>query len=226
FLNANLLAGGGLLQYRGLGVQDARQFGSVMAITTAEYKQLVEDFHTTIGGAKFDTQFAWFTPEASHIDNHLIDVLVRDGVITAEFAASVLAVDLETPVFSAPLASLLRFVPATFRFKPRGADDVPTAHPDAMTRTVIQAIRAGGAPAAGTPEATLLALLEDSDPLEKVRGLVRTYFQREKTALAGTGRADELKRLYARLLERRSQAEAAVPPIVESRFLFPTGSGQ
>ena len=100
FLNANLFAGGGILQYRGLNVQDARQFGSVLAITAAEYRQLVEDFQTTIGGARFDTQFAWFTPEASHIDNHLVDVLVRDGVITPEFAAAVLAVDLETPVFS------------------------------------------------------------------------------------------------------------------------------
>jgi hypothetical protein len=225
FLNANLLAGGGLLQYRGVNVPDARQFGSVLAVTAAEYRQLVEDFHTTIGGARFDTQFAWFTPEASHVDNHLVDVLVREGIVTPEFAASVLAVDLETPVFSAPRASLLRFVPATFRFKPRGPDDVPTAHPDAMTRSVIQAIRAAGTPAPGSPEATWLALLEDPDPLEKVRGLVRDYLQRERTALGGAGRAGELKRLYTLLLDRREKAVAAVPDIVESTFLFPIGSG-
>jgi hypothetical protein len=165
-------------------------------------------------------------PEASHIDNHLVDVLVRDGVITPEFAAAVLAVDLETPVFSEPRKSLLRFVPATFRFKPRGPDDVPASHPDAMTRAVIQAIRAGGTPAAGSPEATLLALLEDPDPLLKVRDLVRAYLQRERTALAGNGRAEELKRLYTLLLDRREKARAAVPDIVESNFLFPIGSGQ
>ena len=95
-----------------------------------------------------------------------------------------------------------------------------------MTRTVIQAIRAGGTPAAGSPEATLLALLEDPDPLEKVRGLVRDYLQRERSALAGGGRAAELKRLYALLLDRREKAVAAVPDIVESKFLFPIGSGQ
>jgi hypothetical protein len=226
FLNANLLAGGGVLQYRGLGVQDARQFASVLAIDSAEYRQLVEDFQTTIGGARFDTHFAWFTPEAGHIDNHLVDVLVRDGIITPEFAAAVLAVDLETPVFSAPRQSLLRFVPATFRFKPRGPDDVPAAHPDAMTRSVIQAIRAGGTPAAGSQEATLLALLEDPDPLEKVRELVRAYLQRQRTALAGNGRGAELKRLYVRLLDRREKARAAVPDLIESNFLFPVGSGQ
>ena len=215
-----------MLQYRGLNVQDARQFGNVLAITPAEYRQIVEDFQTTIGGARFDTQFAWFTPEASHIDNHLVDVLVRDGVITPEFAAAVLAVDLETPVFSEARASLRRFVPATFRFKPRGPDDVPAAHPDAMTRSVIQAIRAGGTPAAGSPEAALLALLEDPDLLEKVRELVRAYLQRQRTALAGSGRAAELKRLYVRLLDRREKARAAVPDLIESNFLFPVGSGQ
>ena len=226
FLNANLLAGGGFLRYRGLNVQDARQFASVLAITPAEYRRLVEDFQTTIGGARFDTQFAWFTPEPSHIDNHLVEVLVREGVITPQFAAAVLAVDLETPVFSEPRRSLLRFVPATFRFKPRGADDVPASHPDAMTRSVIQAIRAGGTPAAGSPEATLLALLEDPDPLAKVRDLVRAYLQRERTALADSGRAAELRRLYVRLLDRREKARAAVPPLIESTFLFPVGTGQ
>ena len=150
---------------------------------------------------------------------------MREGVITPEFAAAVLAVDLETPVFSEARASLLlRFVPATFRFKPRGADDVPAAHPDALTRTVIQAIRAGGTPAAGSPEATLLALLEDPDPLEKVRELVRAYLQRQRTALTGSGRAAELRRLYTRLLDRREKARAAVPDLVESNFLFPGGS--
>jgi hypothetical protein len=224
FLNAHLFAGGGPLQYRGLNVEDAREFGSVLAITPAEYRQLVEDFQTTVGGAQFDSQFAWFTPEASHIDNHLVEVLVREGVITPEFAAAVLAVDLETPVFSEARASLLpRFVPARFRFKPRGADDVPAAHPDALTRTVIQAIRAAGTPAAGSPEATLLLLLEDPDPLEKVRELVRAYLQRERTALTGSGRAAELRRLYTRLLDRRAKARTAVPDLVESNFLFPVG---
>jgi len=227
FLNANLFAGGGPLGYRGLSAQDAREFGSVLAITPAEYRQLVEDFHTTVGDAQFDTQFAWFTPEASHIDNHMVEVLVREGGITPEFAASVLAVDLETPVFSDARASLLlRFVPATFRFTPRAADDVPAAHPDALTRTVIQAIRAAGTPAAGSPEATLLGLLEDPDPLERVRELVRAYLQRERNALTGSGRAAELRRLYTRLLDRREKARAAVPDIVESTFLFPIGSGQ
>ena len=223
FLNANLLAGGGLLQYRGLGIAEARQFATVLAVEPQEYAGLVRNARTTVGGKDFDSMFAWFVPEPSHVDNHLVDVLVRDGVITAEFAASVLAVDLETPVFSTARASLLRFVPATVRFTARGPDDVPTAHPDALTTTVIQAIRAGGAPAAGSPEAALLALLEDPRPLERVREQVQAYVARQRSALSGTGRAAELARLYGRVIERRKAAAAAVPDLVESPFLFPAG---
>ena len=47
-----------------------------------------------------------------------------------------------------------------------------------------------------------------------------------RAALAGAGRAGELTRLYALLLDRRAKAVAAVPDIVESKFLFPIGSGQ
>jgi len=226
FLNANLLAGGGIPQYRGLSIQQARDLGGVLAVAPDEYASLVRDTHTTIGGKNFDSMFAWFVPEPSHIDNHLVDALVRDGVITPEFAASVLAVDLETPVFSAPRASLLRFVPATFTFKPRGTDDVPTPHPDALTKTVIQAIRAAGTPGPGSPEAALLALLEDPQPLERVRERVRAYADRERAALSGTGRGAELRRLYLRVLERRKAAVEANPVLVESEFLFPTGSAQ
>ena len=222
FLNANLLAGEGSSSIEGWASPRPGNWATCCP-SSRGVAGLVRDARTTVGGRDFDSMFAWFVPEPSHIDNHLVDVLVRDGLITAEFAASVLAVDLETPVFSTARASLLRFVPATFRFTARGPDDVPTAHPDALTTTVIQAIRAGGAPAAGSPEAALLALLEDPQPLERVREHVQAYLARQRSALTGAGRAAELARLYGRVLERRKAAAAAVPDFVESPFLFPAG---
>ena len=55
---------------------------------------------------------------------------------------------------------------------------------------------------------------------------MRAYLQRQRTALTGSGRAAELRRLYTRLLDRREKARAAVPDLVESNFLFPVGSTQ
>ena len=117
-------------------------------------------------------------------------------------------------------------MPATFRFTPRGPDDVPRPHPDALTRTVIQAIRGAGTPAVDSPEAALLALLEDAQPLARVREKVQAYVARQRAAVTGSGRDAELKRLYARMLERRTAAAAAIPALVESPFLFPSASGQ
>jgi hypothetical protein len=121
FLNANVLAGGSFTRYEGLGVTDARQFSTVLRLTPAEYRDVVRAFTTNVEGRDFDTHFAWFVPEASHSDNQTIDILVRRGIVTAEFAAAALSVDLERPVFSEARESLLAFMPKTYRFKPRGA---------------------------------------------------------------------------------------------------------
>ncbi len=225
FLNANLLAGGGFTRYQGLGIAEARQFADVLKLTPAEYRDTVKAFQTRIGGREFDANFAWLVPEASHADNQMADILVRRGIVTAEFAAAVLAVDLENPVFSQDRESLLQFVPARFRFKPRNAEDVPPAHPDELTTAVIQAVRASGVPA-GSARETFVKLLEDPQPVQRVREAVAAYLARQTTSLEGVARAAEIRRLYRRMLERRIAAQKRIPDLVESNFLFPTGSAQ
>ena len=223
FLNANLLAGGGATQYQGLGMPNARNFSSVLRLKPAEYLEVVRSFQTKIGGKDFDANFAWFGPEASHVDNQMIDILVRRGIVTAEFAASALAVDLDNPVFSAARESLLRFVPGKFKFKPRKPDDVAPSHPDELTRTVIAAIRATPV-AAGSPAEKFVNLLEDPAPLAKVKADVDAYLARETQRLADpAARETEIRRLYQALLDRRRVAQAKIPALVESQFLFPLG---
>jgi hypothetical protein len=214
FLNANLLAGGGPTQYQGLGISEARSFGSLLKITPAEYKKLIDDSGVAFGTAKGDANFAWFVPEASHSDNHLVDSLIKRGVVTPQFVAAALAVDLETPVFSTRTPVLLKFIPATFRFKPRNSDDIPAAHPDALTKAVIKNLEAAG-PAAGTPEADFIALLKDPDPVKALRGRTADYLARIQGKLENPStRQQEIDRLFGILIARRKIA--ANDPVLQS----------
>lgn len=223
FLNANLMAGGGAAQYQGLGVPEARQFAKILTdVSPDEYRKLVSTAAIRFGNVQGDSNFAWFVPEASHSDNHMVDALVKRGVITAQFAAAVLAVDVENPVFSRRTPGLLKFVPSTFRFKLRNNDDVPAAHPDALTRTVIANIQAAK-PAPGTPEADFLAVLQSPDPVVVLRQRVRDYIARVQGALgSGAQREAELTRLFNVVVERRKAAIAhpVLQTLIESEFLF------
>jgi hypothetical protein len=223
FLNANLLAGGGITRYEGLGIPEARAFVDLLQLQPNEYAAVVKRFETKIGGVAGDANFAWLVPEASHVDNEMIDLLVRRGVVTRDFAAAVMLVDLETPVFSKPRESLLSFIPAQFRFRPLNPGDVPAAHPDALTQAVIAKLKTSG-PAASSAAAEFLAALENPNPVELLRQKVLSYRERVRAALASTQqRGAEIDRLYAIVLGRRSEAVSRIPALVESPRLFPTG---
>ena len=223
FLNANLLAGGGFAQSEGLGIGEARQFARLLQLQPAEYRAVVERFRTRLGDRPGDTHFAWFVPEASHVDNALVDILIRRGVITREFAAAVLAIDVETPVFSTARESLLKFVPPQFRFKPKAPEDVPVAHPDELTKAVITRVQAAN-PVAGSPEAQFLTLLQSPTPVEALRQTVSAYLGRVRGQLADAAQREaEITRLYQVMLDRRRAAIAHNPALVESPELFPVG---
>jgi hypothetical protein len=67
-----------------------------------------------------DTFFAFVVPEAAFEDIEVVNQLVRRGVISAHFAASVLMVDFPNPVFSPARAALLAYVPVTATVNPAG----------------------------------------------------------------------------------------------------------
>ena len=206
FLNANLLAGGGVPQYQGLTISQARGFGTLLLVKPDEYKQLVTASGINIGGQAGDSNFAWFVPEASHSDNHMVDILIQRGLITKQFAAAALAVDVENPVFSSKRAGLLLFIPSTFRFKPVVNAGVPAAHPDDLTKAVITALQAAS-PAVGSPEADFLAILRDPDPVKLLKQRVQDYLTREQASLANAAtRPAELKRLFDIVIARRREA--------------------
>lgn len=199
FLNANLLRGGTPAKYKGLGIDRATAFGQVVSLTPAEYKQLVTESRLELAGREpGDADFAWFTPEASHIDNDMIDQLVQRGIISSSFAAAVLAVDVEAPVFSERRGRLLQFVPETFSFQKTGAK-----HPDDLTRDVITRLESAK-PTAGGAETELLDNLKAADPLKRLQVKVDEYFARLQASVKNE-RPKELRRLFSALIERRAR---------------------
>jgi hypothetical protein len=59
-------------------------------------------------------------PEPALEDNQVIAAMVRAGVITDHFAASVLMVDFTNPVFSPQRSQLLGYVPEQATLDPGG----------------------------------------------------------------------------------------------------------
>ena len=198
-INAPLIAGHGILQYKGLGLSEANAFDSLVMVSPTEYKQLIVDTKTQLNGEPGDAQFAWLTPEPSHADNTLVEQMLRLKVLSPRFLAAVLSVDLETPCFSSERASLLAFMPDSFHFKP-GAT---TPDEDELTRVVIAQLEAAH-PAPGSASARFLSRLKDPDPVARLREDVAAYETRLQQGLSDPqARPAELQRLYARALTTR-----------------------
>ena len=208
FLNANLISGGTALGYKGLGIRDSQTFDDIAELTPDEYKDLVIQKEVRLGGRQpGDTVFAWLVPEPSHIDNDLVDQLMRRGIVTPEFVAAVMAIDLETPILSGKRQQLLDLIPNEFRFKPlNGADPLTTQrHPDELTQTVINKLEILS-PSNSSPEGELLAILKSSDPRQILENLVKEYRSRIATNLDQSNtssRKAELERLYDLAIARR-----------------------
>ena len=212
FLNANLIGpGGGVPGLTGLGITSANQFSTIARVNPQEYKQLIVSTATKLFGQNGDTDFAWFTPEASQIDNDMVDRLMRLGVVSPEFVAAVVAIDLEIPVFSVERARLLRFVPDQFRFKRRVNANAPfDTRRDELTDQMIAALESqtGDATAARLLQLlrgiNLQAPQNPNNPRKILQTLVSDYQARIKNNLQNPQtRNAELKRLYQQLIDRR-----------------------
>jgi hypothetical protein len=218
FLNAEVLGGG--IQIAGLGVDDALKFSVAATLSGPEYKRLVLDRGLQLripgpGATPGDADFAWFTPEPAYIDAKWVDELVRRQLVTPEFVAAVMAVDLETPIFSEPRAALLRFVPESYR--PGGG------HPDALTEAVIAAIDAEDPPTGSAAE-EFRTLLQLDDAVAELETRITAYSDRTAARLADPATRDsELERLFDLLIERRAQVEnhPVIGNIVESGAFLP-----
>jgi hypothetical protein len=231
FLNANLISGGTPLNYQGLGIRDSQTFDDddMAILTPDEYKDLVIQSQVKLGGRQpEDAVFAWLVPEPSHIDNDLVDQLMKQGVVTPEFVSAVMAIDLENPVLSEKRQKLLDLIPNEFRFKPLNGADSLTAkrHPDELTQTVISKLESLS-PSSSSSEGEFLAILKSSDPRKILEERVKEYHSRLVTNLDNNNpdsRKAELKRLYDLAIARRQSVlnNATLSALNETKtLLFP-----
>ncbi|MGF1516170.1 MAG: hypothetical protein ACFB5Z_21075 [Elainellaceae cyanobacterium] len=229
FLNANLVGGSRILNYKGLGVSEAQTFSSTAELSPEEYKNLIVGSQTKLGDiAPGDAVFAWLVPEPSHIDNDLVDRLMRQGIVTPEFVAAVAAIDLENPVLSKDREALLDLIPDSFRFKPlEGADPLKAKrHPDELTQTVIDTLKRLKPPSQ-SPAGELLTILQTDNPKRVLADRVKAYRTTLEAKLDrrdAASRQAELERLYAVAIARRQAVlrDATLSALNESGdMLFP-----
>ena len=193
-INANLIAGGGIIGYKGLGILEAKNFSEVLVISPDEYRELISKSGVRLGGVEGDANFTWFVPEPSHMDNSVVDRLMAKGIVSKHFVASVLAIDIENPIFSHKRSSLLRFVPREFSFRSDGSVDL-------LTPMVIENIKKESHPPVSV-EAEFLSLLESADAVQKLSDMVDAYLQKIANSLQ-TDRGAELMRIHQKAIEMR-----------------------
>lgn len=223
FLNANLISAIEPGQNLEKEVMKFREF----TVQPDEYKQLVTNSGVQVNGQKpGDADFAWLVPERSHIDNNMIEQLMQQGIVTPQFVASVMAIDLETPILSEREA-LLQFIPDQFRFQPiDGGTDLLNVkrHPDDLTQKVIAALEKAN-PASDSAAGKFLRILKSDAPLVTLKEQVNAYHSRVKQALDNsTTRSTELEKLYDLAIARREavlEEDKGLKALDEFSLLFP-----
>jgi hypothetical protein len=81
-------------------------------------------------GRRTDADHGWLTPVKANSDIVAVDALVEQGIVSAELATAVLAVDFTNPVFSSTRCGLLKLVPdkGGADFVARFQDSLRAAH--------------------------------------------------------------------------------------------------
>jgi hypothetical protein len=190
FLNHRLLSD--------LGI--SANFFEFSKLSSKDYEHLVRQTKTSLNGKQpGDTNFAWFGPEASFIDNDFVSQLLSQNIVPPAFVAAALAVDLETPMLSPDRAKLWsdKILPAQFT----------TGAKNDLIPQVVKNLTALN-PASGTPEAKFLQILRTPDTaVATLKTQIDQYVSRERNRLARTVkpeiRSQEWIRLYKRELQRR-----------------------
>ena len=224
FLNANLISD----TPPGLGMAREVQAFREFTVQPEEYKQLLTNSGVQVNGQKpGDADFAWLVPEPSHIDNNMVEQLMQQGIVTPQFVAAVIAIDLETPILSKEREALLQFIPEQFRFQPLDGGANPLSlkrHPDDLTQKVVAAMEKAS-PESNSPAGKFLTLLKSDIPSATLKEQLNAYHFRVKQALDNQiTRPAELERLYNLAIARREavlEEGTGLKALDEFSLLFP-----
>ena len=181
---------------KGLGIVEAQTLGT-FEVTGEEYVALVKARRLQLGARAGDADFAFFSVGRAFIDDDFVARLIERDLVSANFVAAALAVDLETPIYSTPRRSLLAFVPDQFT----GAADLT-----AKTLVALRAVPPGQA----TADVTLFReRLEGGRAVDALREDVVQLSARIRAELDGgeERRAKEVERIFLEAVERRAEME-------------------
>lgn len=219
FVNSDLISGGGIAGLTGLQLPSARDFKNVKGPTQSENRALLEEF-----GIRFanqlpgDTLFGWLVPERSFIDNHLVDLMIDENVLSRHFVAAALRVDFTHPVFSKARIGLQKFLPEQFDFHPDGSGA------DELTKAVIENIESANPPT-DSPAAEFLTALKSDDAATDLEVRIKSHLEEINSALNGTEveRREMLKTLMESAIEKREAftENESLAPLDEFGLLFP-----
>jgi hypothetical protein len=85
-----------------------------ISISHTAYLSLLKKNHMHFPETKYlDSDHAWLTPVKGYNDINAISTLIKQKIVTAHFAESVMMIDFQHPVFSASRCQLLKYLPET-----------------------------------------------------------------------------------------------------------------
>jgi hypothetical protein len=161
-----------------------------------------------------DTFFAFLVPEPAFEDNSVLALLLQEKVVSPRFAACLLMVDFQNPIFSARRAALMQYVPESARL---GAATGGQPRSD-IEAQFVAAVEARQGLAQESPEQEFLAnwRLPEGEWKKTFESRIEDYFAR----LAERAVADEGFDGWMRLAESRRR-EFRRRPLAEFRLTIP-----
>jgi hypothetical protein len=175
------------------------------------------DFTLTDGtySQKGDTFFAFLVPEPAFEDISVLALLLQQKVISPRFAACLLMIDFQNPIFSTSRRRLMAYVPETARLMSASAGGVRSD----LEATFVAALEAKENLAPDSPEREFLAnwQLPETDWKRTFEKRIEDYFahlkQKAETEKGFDG--------WVRLAESRRR-EFRRRPLAEFRLTIPT----
>ena len=208
FLNARVLAATNLpgsSSATTLDIAAATRFSAVAQVPPADYVNEVHSRDLQLATCQAvrpdlpgDANFAWLHPEPGLFDVTRIEKLLAGNLVSREFVAAALAIDLRTPIYSAARAKLLAFVPDSYSVGSTGPVD--------LKDRVLAGINAAGA-AAGAEAREFAERVRGGNALDRLKQDVEAYLAEIETAFADTSSAayrEQFRKQFDALVSRRA----------------------
>jgi hypothetical protein len=218
-LLAHNLIGNGDTNFDGLGLAVAGQLDQMITMPAQKYADLVKARELAVrltdpetGVATFrsgtDTDFAFFTPARSYADDHFVGRLLAQNIITREFIAAALLIDVDKPILSTLRKSVYEKLSGILPDKIKIPNETFADHRDhPLTKHIVDKVATMTLEADDLLKVFADLLSKDESPVTKLEQHWQAQHAALVTALQTPDTAQSQKvfeELFDRLLARRS----------------------